>query len=330
MSSPDVRSRVQLSICVPIYNPQIEFLEALFRSINDLQDFDLEVILSVDSDPDDSVVTALNVIRLNPYTSIIVRYNPSPLGMVGNWNRACSLATKEFILLPGQDDILEDRGLGVFRELVSSVDDRGLALFVGGENFVNSSGQPIKNPSRAVKRETLLGGFSGELDAKLVTALALSYGQIFADPCAFVFSKKLFDELFGFSPRYRHAADLEFIVRGALHSDGLRISDEIVGQRRLHEENVTGDHVRSGIARDDRRNLVLDYGGHVSDRVRQRAIARLLVHSLWDRVRAKRIRLEKQDWQDLKSTGLLAALQEGLELIGFRKPMLGPLKDGSL
>lgn len=203
--------------------------------------------------------------------------------MAQNWNESARLARGEFLLILGQDDLLADDGV---ENLVSAARAQNVDLVFGGQGHIGPDGHPIANPSRSLRRESILPDTELRLSPTGVLTLGLSYGNILGDPCSTLIRKSAFDHTSGFSSDFRHAADLELWMRlAAAGSEALSLN-KVVASHRSHNANATTSHVSSGLAHTDRVKMHLRYGSAICDDVVwNRSVARLHVHAIFDILR---------------------------------------------
>lgn len=98
-----------VSVCVPSYNGAAH-LEACLASLVRQEDVTLEVVLRDDGSRDSSLEIARDFARRHaashPHVHWNIAPNPSPSGMVANWNACLRAASGEFVKVMGQDDLL--------------------------------------------------------------------------------------------------------------------------------------------------------------------------------------------------------------------------------
>ncbi|WP_374152976.1 glycosyltransferase family 2 protein [Pseudarthrobacter sp. WHRI 8279] len=269
-----------VSLCIPTYNPDIVYLQELLESIERQTWPNIEVLISDDnsSNFDDFAATLQNT----RFRRTVVRANRR-LGMAQNWNEAARSAQGDYLLVVGQDDLLQETGVAT---LVEAAAHSGAGLVFGGQGHIGPEGQRVSNPSRSLTRNSVLPEKGMELSSAAVIALGLSFGNILGDPCSTLIRRDAFEDATGFSPDFRHAADLELWLR--LASAGVTavsLSTEVAFHR-SHKANATATHVSSGIAEIDRLGLHERYGAWISDdKLWNRSVLRLYLHAAYDVIR---------------------------------------------
>lgn len=269
-----------MSICIPTYNPDVTYLHELLRSIESQTWPEIEVVIS-----DDCSGNFHEFSQGFPSSRFLLTVRPAPhrLGMAKNWNESAHLARGDFLLIIGQDDLLENDGV---EKLVSAAISQNVDLVFGGQGYIGADGKSIRNPSRSLQRDSILSDADVRLPATALLTLGLSYGNILADPCSTLIRKSAFDRISGFSEEFRHAADLELWMRFAADGAEAVSLRGAVASHRSHETNATTSHIRSGLAQDDRVKLHATYGSAIrDDLIWNRSVARLYVHGIYDMVR---------------------------------------------
>ena len=95
-----------VSVCLACYNAG-NYLEAAVNSVTEQTYTHWELIIVDDCSTDSTPRAVADILSRLADARIRFLTNSERLGMVGNWNRAVSLAKGQFIKLIGQDDILK-------------------------------------------------------------------------------------------------------------------------------------------------------------------------------------------------------------------------------
>jgi glycosyltransferase involved in cell wall biosynthesis len=119
-TNPD---QVKFSICVPAYKSK--FLEDCISSILDQSILDFELIILNDCSPEpvEEIVTSFNDTRIRYFKNEV---NVGAEKLVDNWNKCLSLAKGEFIVIMGDDDLLETDYLKEFLKLIGNNPELGV------------------------------------------------------------------------------------------------------------------------------------------------------------------------------------------------------------
>jgi abequosyltransferase len=119
---------VLISVCIPAYN-RAGVLPALLDSILD-QDFDdFEILIAEDYSPERQAIAA-KVAEYQYRVSAKLKYyeNPQTLGYDGNLRRLVELATGDYVLFMGNDDLLAPGALSAVGTAVRERKDVGVVL----------------------------------------------------------------------------------------------------------------------------------------------------------------------------------------------------------
>ena len=132
-----------ISVCIPAYNRAV-VLPALLDSIlyQDFDDFDIVIV--EDSSPERQAIAA-KVAEYQQRFGEKVKYheNPQTLGYDGNLRRLVELATGDFVLFMGNDDLLAAGALSAIAAAVRERQDVGVVLR-SYASFVESPEQAVQ------------------------------------------------------------------------------------------------------------------------------------------------------------------------------------------
>lgn len=308
--------RPLVSVCIPTFNPVIPYFQELLASIEGQTWPSIEVVIS--DDCSEKFTEMLSALPPTKYERIISRADQR-IGMAENWNRSAGMARGEYLLILGQDDLLARDGI---ERLVESASKNRGSLIFGGQGYIDDDGQPIKNPSLSLARNSLFTETDFFLPPHSVISLGLTFGNVLGDPCSTLIPKSVFRESGGFNQKYKHSADLEYWLRLASRGiAGVLLSSQVAFHR-SHGSNATSSHVKSGIAQADRLKLHSDFGKNILDgSVWNRSVARLYMHATYDLVRYK-VRPFKPypQFRGSYPARMKALVLEVLEVLRLRKP----------
>ena len=130
-----------ISVCIPAYN-RASVLPALLDSILN-QDFDdFDIVIAEDCSPERQVIAA-KVSEYQQRFCAKVQYheNPQTLGYDGNLRRLVELATGDYVLFMGNDDLLASGALGAVAAAVRERQDVGVVLR-SYSSFVSNPEEP--------------------------------------------------------------------------------------------------------------------------------------------------------------------------------------------
>jgi GT2 family glycosyltransferase len=299
-----------LSVCIPTYEANPDYLLALLRSI-DAAPSDLRVEVIVSDDRSANCADIERLVRTATPDAIMTR-SDTRLGMVGNWNRAAALARGEWLVLPGQDDLLD---LAAISALIERAETAAADLAFGAEAYISAAGVPRSDPRRGPTVDRVWGDDERRQGVLVDARICLLVGGVLGDPCAAVISTAAFRSRDGFSAAYGHSADTELWARISATGGRVLLTDLPTSTRRIHDENATAGHVRSGVAAADRASLVRDYGDAMTPPLLAQAAGRLALHSTFDLLRARGRRGRRvQPGHRVTPVGLVRAIGVDLKL----------------
>ena len=227
-----------ISICVPTYNGE-KYLQQSLNSIAVQTYKNIEVIVSDDASTDKTLeickafkVSADFPVHIYPHQSV---------GIGANWNHCISKANGEYIKFLFQDDILEENCLekNLFYmqkySLMAVCSKRslidGISRPVDSGDFFEKFGDLQKNILDLDFKEFHL---LKKDDLKRIRPHQLSY-NIFGEPIAFLFSRKIFEYYGLFKVDFKQILDTEMGYRILKHQP-IGIIAEKLYKFRLHDE----------------------------------------------------------------------------------------------
>jgi len=265
-----------VSIALPLYRSKFDDVRDLLDRLAKTCSV-AEIVVS-DDDPEHSRRTG--VAELLGASSLPVTYvsNRSTLGMTGNWNAAVRACRSEYVLLHCQDDLVVPAALD---GLVESMIERSVPVAAGAyANFADSG--PMPTPTRFGDRSPTLHIERFET----VVQQALTFGNVYGFPSSTVFARRLWDSVEGYRGRYEHAADLDFLLRATERAGVLLVQPDPVAERRVHDANLTHQHVASGATGRDRERMWADFNHYLGEsKLRRRARSMMTLHAAFDAAR---------------------------------------------
>jgi GT2 family glycosyltransferase len=274
---------VKLSVCIPVYDAPPHFLAETLTSIFAQRGpFELEVIVCDDASNVDYSALRCRFPRL--------RYlrNERNLGMVTNWNHAVRQGSGDLVILIGQDDrLVPDMFAHYVREFSQ---DPTIALCACARRFIDDRGHEIR-PMRAVNDRNRIFRRQSRyrLNAEQVLHLCLRNGNAIGEPSCVMYRRRIFDELRGYDPHFRHAADLDFNLRAARMGDIVYLATPYV-QRRLHAARLTHENWRNGHVSRERLEIHRRHASHLPRAHQRRFHAYLLAAAVKDFMKSLRTR----------------------------------------
>jgi glycosyltransferase involved in cell wall biosynthesis len=236
-----------ISACVPIYNTEPRYLEALMDSILSQSCGAHEVVLCDDC----STVDYAPVMRQWRGDSRI-RYvrNPSNRGMVGNWNTAVRHSTGDLVVVLGHDDMIAPGMFAAYAAAFAKAPD--IVLVSSGSQFIDDRGEPTGIRMNVNHRSNIFIDRSEYvLSGRDVAYLCLRNGSAIGELSVQMFRRSIFDRVGGFDPAFRHGADVDLAVRIAHHGRTIYLNQPYL-RRRLHKNNLTWTNLSAGHVSRDR------------------------------------------------------------------------------
>lgn len=194
-------TRKQISVAIPVYKPNIGFLQETLTSVfNCGVDHELlEVIVVNDFSTDDTVSNLID----NYSGSVKYYKNQLSLGIAGNWNRCIELATCEWIHILHQDDLVLP---GFYQELLETQRKNGIEAFVSRCFLINDHG----NITSVSRLEQEAAGFMEGAPDKVIQTNTIQCPSI-------VVKKDVYSTIGGFNPGLKYVLDWEMWFRVSLN-----------------------------------------------------------------------------------------------------------------
>ncbi len=145
-------SRPKVSVLIPVYNGA-RFLRAAIDSVLNQQFSDFELIICDNASQDETPAI------VKSYTDTRIRYhcNAQNIGLIPNWNMACSLARGMYIKLLPADDVVYPFAL---RDQVAVLDtdtSHAIALVASARHIINETGKVVLTRRFSRRLQTLSG-----------------------------------------------------------------------------------------------------------------------------------------------------------------------------
>jgi abequosyltransferase len=117
-----------ISVCIPAYN-RAKVLPALLDSVLNQEFDDFDIVIAEDSSPERPAIAAKSIEYQQRFGNKVKYYeNPRTLGYDGNLRRLIELATGDYVLFMGNDDLLASGALEAVAKAVRSRQDVGVVL----------------------------------------------------------------------------------------------------------------------------------------------------------------------------------------------------------
>lgn len=215
----------KVSVCIPVYNPNREFLRASVESILQQEYPDFELLLV------DDYSTSLPDGLFEEFSDPRVRLhrNPRNYGLPGNWSRCVELAQGEYITIFHQDDLMYPRNLSCKAEMLDRYPSVGL-VYSDIWNLDEDGQKVARHPARISDDDQIL-------TCAEVASMVGRYVNFIACPSVVV-RKSCYERLGVFDPRLSYSSDFEMWLRIAKVYDIGFIGEPLVG-RRVHQQQAS-------------------------------------------------------------------------------------------
>jgi len=235
--------RPLVSVVIPTFNHGGVIADALRSAMR--QDYEnLEIVVLDNASEDDTE----NVVKAVSQGDNRVRYlrNERNLGMAGNFNACIAFARGDFIKFLCADDLLETTCV---TEMVEAFEVNPPAILV-------SSARLLVDEEFAPLRILRYSRRTSWADSLTAIRRCFFRGNLIGEPTAVMFRRK--DALRGFSNEYLQLMDLEMWIY-LLKSGGMVYIDRPLCSVRIHPQQATKRHLKSGDVLRDKRRLFQEF-----------------------------------------------------------------------
>lgn len=142
---------IKFSVAIPAYKPN--FLKKAIQSIVNQTYQNWELIILDDNSPHklmDIISKYLGDKRIKYYTN---KTNVGAINVVDNWNKCLSLATGDYFLCMGDDDILYDNALEIYCKYIYNYPS--ICLFHANTEIIDENSEHVKFQEQRPLRETM-------------------------------------------------------------------------------------------------------------------------------------------------------------------------------
>ncbi|MEX2593379.1 MAG: glycosyltransferase [Anditalea sp.] len=129
---------IKFSICIPAYKSK--YLKDCIQSILKQSEDNFELIILNDCSPEpvEEIISQFQDRRIHYHKN---EKNVGAVNLVDNWNKCLSLAIGEFVVIMGDDDLLESNYLEEFSKLITAYPD--LEVYHCRSKIINDEGEPV-------------------------------------------------------------------------------------------------------------------------------------------------------------------------------------------
>lgn len=248
-----------VSICIPTYNASAYLEECLQSALKQTYP-NLEILISDDTSTDDTLSIVKKYQQQYPHIRLVKNAAP---GMVNNWNNCIVQADGEWIKFLFQDDMLHPTC--VEKMLATCIEYR-IEVGLCRRNFIIHDEIPAhirRNIRyRMVVPERVFADTVFVSPERLAKELAeLLPDNVLGEPTCYFFHKKVLERTGLFDPEYKHAVDLEFIIRLGLLG-GFVFLAEPLALFRVHGQSAT-----SATLKEEKDSLINNIAAHHGDTI---------------------------------------------------------------
>lgn len=230
-----------VSICIPTFNGE-KYLQEALDSVKAQTYKNIEVVISDDRSSDDT----LNICeKFKTEVSFPVSvFSHMPQGIGANWNNSVNKARGKFIKILFQDDVLE---ANCIEEMLNCLLKNNLDIVVSKRNIIDEGSlkittgdwfekyKDLQKPAGIPESDFFILSRKNfrDLDVKVYSS-----ENIIGEPCASLFSKRLFEDVGPFSECYKQILDYEYWLR-TLATYDIGILGEKLVKFRYHPQQAS-------------------------------------------------------------------------------------------
>ena len=224
-----------VSICIPVYNDETTIRETMLSALH--QSYENIEIVVVDNCSTDRTLT---IVKSFTDQRIRVYRNESNIGMVGNWNRAISLARGEYMLLLCGDD----------RLYITSIEKK-VALMESGRNVMLAfSASVVINGDNEIMMERHPFRKKCLLNGQKLARYSYLTRNIYGEPANILFRTGMARKCGAFADNTVYAVDWDMWLRLSCLGR-VAYSNEVLLDYRVTRKNATSKMKTKAMLDDD-------------------------------------------------------------------------------
>ena len=220
-----------VSICIPTYS-RLEYLKQAVQCALTQDYEDIEICVSQDPTPAGFDIAIKRWCEEQTILNKKINYNLNNkrLGLAGNWNKLVSISKGEYIIIQGDDDLLNKRYVSAIMNLVNKTD---ADVAFCNQNFIGSDGnifiEDTKKLNKLYKRDSLTTGLiKNPIKTVFNNSVPMSSSLIRRD----LLLQYKFDEAI-------NTPEFEIFLHLALEKKKFVYCDEQLASYRLHNNSAT-------------------------------------------------------------------------------------------
>lgn len=248
-----------MTVCIPLYNGKAYILAAV-ESVLRQGRADVEILVSDDGSTDDS----LSLLR--PYVDrgqVKVYRNPTPSGMVGNWNHCASLVKTPYFTILHQDDM---HAPGFLDETTAFLErEPSVGIVFPDRNTIDRHGNVVVDDKASMRKKFLSPDPTRMTEVWPSADLAsrLLSGNLLCCPAA-VYRTEAFSKLGPFDARFRFVQDWEYWLRACFREVTIATISRPLFLYRAHDANATVGN-KKDLNKYVERKQLLDWAFHEAE-----------------------------------------------------------------
>lgn len=203
-----------VSICIPTYNGG-RFIKETLESIKAQTYKNIEVIVTDDCSKDETLKIC------EAYDFVKIFHNEERQGLVGNWNRAVSKASGDYIKLIGQDDILAPESIEKQVKALESHPDATISI--GDAKVINQKSEVLM--TRSLSRTDKC------FDGKKFALKALRSRNIYCEPANALYRKEAALKAGPYNSEFVYVPDWDYGIELSLLGNVYYVADTIMSFR---------------------------------------------------------------------------------------------------
>jgi glycosyltransferase involved in cell wall biosynthesis len=202
-----------VSIILPVYNPNIDYLSQAIDSVFSQTYSNWELVIT-DNASNEETKCYLQTYKNNPRVTLI--FNTTNLGLFANLNQAIRKSNGHFILILCDDDILLNEAIQGSVEILARCEEAEFLLSC--PQVIDENGNPClaenQNRSSALYRIWLQDNKYQVFPPQIMLPLLLrEAGDVNANLTGFFLTRRLFNNIGGFTEHWSQVPDWELVYR---------------------------------------------------------------------------------------------------------------------
>jgi glycosyltransferase involved in cell wall biosynthesis len=140
-----------ISLCIPTYS-RVEYLKLAVTSCLNQTFEDFEICVSQDPKPDvpDNAIThwCKQMQESLPCGKFRYNLNKERLGLAGNWNKLVEMARGDYLIIIGDDDLLDNNFLTEMSNILGKERNEKLSVIFCNQFFINELGEILEETTK--------------------------------------------------------------------------------------------------------------------------------------------------------------------------------------